>query len=99
MVIMLPLFAFDLFFTFAAFVLGAIVGSFLNVCVYRMPLGLSVNQPRRSFCPNCKAQIAWYENLPIVSWPRVARTLRPLPPAHRRAVSARGTAHGGRCSS
>ena len=64
----MPLFYYDLFFDVVAFVLGAIVGSFLNVCVYRLPLGLSVNEPRRSFCPNCKAQITWYENLPVVSW-------------------------------
>ena len=44
------------------------VGSFLNVCIYRLPLGMSVNEPQRSFCPNCKAQIAWYHNLPIVGW-------------------------------
>lgn len=50
------------------FGLGAVVGSFLNVVIHRLPLGLSVNQPRRSFCPHCKTQLAASDNLPIVSW-------------------------------
>jgi leader peptidase (prepilin peptidase)/N-methyltransferase len=57
-----------LFSTFA-FILGAAVGSFLNVCIYRLPLDLSVNKPRRSFCPACKKPIPWYQNLPLISWP------------------------------
>lgn len=56
-----------LFATFA-FVLGAVVGSFLNVCIYRMPLDLSVNEPRRSFCPRCKEQIPFSQNIPLISW-------------------------------
>jgi len=63
-----PLAAYDLFFTVVAAVLGATVGSFLNVCIYRLPLDLSVNEPRRSFCPSCKKQIPWHQNLPLLSW-------------------------------
>jgi leader peptidase (prepilin peptidase)/N-methyltransferase len=46
---------------------GLMVGSFLNVVVYRAPLGLSVSTPR-SFCPTCDRQLAWWENVPVVSW-------------------------------
>ncbi|MEP6671216.1 MAG: prepilin peptidase [Chthoniobacter sp.] len=51
-----------------AFILGASIGSFLNVCIYRMPLGLSVNEPKRSFCPSCKYQIPFHHNIPLVTW-------------------------------
>jgi leader peptidase (prepilin peptidase) / N-methyltransferase len=51
-----------------AFVIGAAVGSFLNVCIYRWPVDLSINRPRRSFCPNCKQPIPWQQNLPLISW-------------------------------
>jgi len=56
-----------LFATFA-FVMGSVVGSFLNVCIYRMPLDLGVNEPRRSFCPSCRVELAWYHNVPLLSW-------------------------------
>lgn len=56
------------FFATFAFVLGSVVGSFLNVCIYRMPLDLSVNKPRRSFCPACKKQLPWHQNIPLLSW-------------------------------
>src|SRR3954469_19864486 len=49
------------------FVLGLAFGSFLNVCIYRLPLGLSVVRPG-SACPNCHESIAFYQNIPVLSW-------------------------------
>ena len=46
---------------------GAIVGSFLNVVIYRIPNSLSIVKPR-SFCQNCKTQIPFYFNIPIISY-------------------------------
>ena len=51
----------------AAFVIGASVGSFLNVCIARWPAELSVVRPR-SRCPRCEAPIRWFDNIPLVSW-------------------------------
>ncbi len=64
----LPVFPLDWFFVAAAFLLGACIGSFLNVVIYRLPLGLSVNEPRRSFCPACKAPIKAWHNVPLFGW-------------------------------
>ena len=50
-----------------AFVFGAVVGSFLNVCIYRLPKGESVVFPP-SHCPGCDSRIAWYDNVPVVSY-------------------------------
>lgn len=50
-----------------AFLFGSVVGSFANVCIARWPHGQSVISPR-SRCPNCMTAIAWYDNIPILSW-------------------------------
>lgn len=59
-----------------SFILGACVGSFLNVIIYRIPIGpekrnagiaFNINTPR-SHCPVCQHQLAWYENVPLLSW-------------------------------
>jgi len=55
------------FWSLSFFALGCIVGSFLNVCIYRMPLDLSVVTPP-SHCPNCKYSIPFYLNVPLVTW-------------------------------
>ena len=49
------------------FALGGIVGSFLNVVVYRLPLGISIVYPP-SRCPKCGKLIRWYDNVPILGW-------------------------------
>ena len=47
--------------------IGAIVGSFLNVCIYRLPRGESIISPP-SRCPNCEARIRWHDNIPVISY-------------------------------
>ncbi|MBP7215956.1 MAG: prepilin peptidase [Candidatus Omnitrophica bacterium] len=53
--------------TILSFMFGSIMGSFLNVCIYRMPLGKSVVWPG-SHCPQCEKRINWYDNIPFVSY-------------------------------
>src|SRR5208337_3387695 len=55
------------FWSLVFFAFGCIVGSFLNVCIYRMPLDLSVVTPP-SHCPHCKYAIPFYLNIPLVTW-------------------------------
>lgn len=57
----------DPLFASAIFAFGLAFGSFLNVCIYRLPRGLSVVAPR-SACPGCKQPIAFYDNIPVLSW-------------------------------
>jgi len=58
------------------FVFGACWGSFLNVVIYRLPIGKSVTNPPRSFCPNCKHTIAWHDNIPVLSYLLLGRKCR-----------------------
>jgi leader peptidase (prepilin peptidase)/N-methyltransferase len=49
------------------FVFGAVIGSFLNVCIYRIPRSKSIVKPN-SFCPNCEKPIEFHDNIPIISY-------------------------------
>src|SRR5213079_3165664 len=48
-------------------ILGLCLGSFLNVCIVRLPVDMSLVKPP-STCPRCKQPIAWRDNIPVVSW-------------------------------
>lgn len=52
----------------AGLIFGAILGSFLNAVIYRVPLRLSLLEPKRSFCPNCNRTLTWKENIPIFTY-------------------------------
>jgi leader peptidase (prepilin peptidase) / N-methyltransferase len=52
---------------FIVFVFGACIGSFLNVCIYRIPAARSIVRPRSS-CPECNSTIRFYDNIPILSY-------------------------------
>ncbi|MCH7700862.1 MAG: prepilin peptidase, partial [Planctomycetes bacterium] len=55
---------------------GLAVGSFLNVVIYRLPLGQSVMRPTLSHCPACGAGIRWHDNLPVISYLRLGGRCR-----------------------
>ena len=50
------------------FLIGLVFGSFLNVLIYRLPLGISLLKPIGSACPHCNYKIKWYENIPVFSY-------------------------------
>ena len=58
--------AFPWFFPAAAFIFGTLIGSFLNVCIYRIPAGKSVIHPG-SHCA-CGQPVRWFDNIPVLSW-------------------------------
>jgi leader peptidase (prepilin peptidase)/N-methyltransferase len=59
----------SLLWTLVAGIYGSMVGSFLNVIIYRLPRdSLSIHRPKRSFCPACGTSIHWFDNLPIISY-------------------------------
>jgi leader peptidase (prepilin peptidase) / N-methyltransferase len=64
---MAPPLMIQIYFASCAFIFGALVGSFLNVCIYRMPRSESVVSPP-SHCPNCSYNIRWYDNIPVFSY-------------------------------
>ncbi len=51
---------------FAAF--GLCLGSFINVVIHRLPRGVAISNPVWSFCPHCRNSVAWYDNLPVISY-------------------------------
>ena len=57
----------ETFLIIASFVFGCVWGSFFNVAIYRLPRGMSLVRPG-SHCFSCNAPIAWYDNVPLVSW-------------------------------
>ena len=63
------------FYSFLIFSLGACLGSFANVCIYRLPKNKQIVSGR-SFCPKCKKKINWYDNLPLISFILLNRNCR-----------------------
>ena len=81
----------------AIFVLGLAFGSFLNVCIYRLPRDLSVVRPR-SACPGCERPIRLYDNIPVLSWLILRGRCRNCNVPHFAALPDRGTPDRGNLS-
>jgi len=58
------------------FIFGMCIGSFMNVCIYRLPISKSVMDPSRSVCPNCGGLIRFYDNIPVLSYLWLKRRCR-----------------------
>ncbi len=66
----------NVFLEIIIFLFGLCIGSFLNVCIYRLPLSQSIARPARSVCPGCGGIIRFYDNIPIVSYLLLKRQCR-----------------------
>ena len=64
------------FWVVVTFILGSMIGSFLNVCIYRLPRDKVPWRPVWSYCPHCHETIAWYDNIPLVSYFALRRQCR-----------------------
>lgn len=82
----------SLYLSTLVFVIGACIGSFLNVVIYRLPAGESVVTPR-SHC-RCGKPIAWYDNIPILSWFILRGEMPPLRGTVQHTLSAGGGGYG-----
>ena len=84
-----------------AVLLGLLVGSFLNVCIHRLPRDLSVVHPR-SACPRCHGVVAWYDNVPLLSYlwlgARCRRCSTPISPLYPAIEAANATLYAELCA-
>ena len=66
----------DLVIQIFIFIFGLCIGSFLNVCIYRLPVSKSIAEPSRSICPGCGNMIHFYDNIPVISYLLLNRRCR-----------------------
>lgn len=58
----------EAFWLCVSFFYGSLLGSFINMLAYRLPRGMSVWRPARSFCDNCGRTLGWLELVPVFGW-------------------------------